>query len=65
LWGCPDIGDLRIKINADHHVFEVEIFLNDLDPKAVRVELYADGINGGIPVRPRYYVKTKRHAKFP
>jgi starch phosphorylase len=32
-------------------VFEVEIFLNDLDPNAVRVELYADGINGGDPVR--------------
>jgi starch phosphorylase len=42
---------LRIKTNVDNHVFEVEIFLNDLDPKAVRVELYADGINGGIPVR--------------
>ena len=24
---------------------------NDLDPKAVRVELYADGVNGGAPVR--------------
>ena len=32
-------------------MFEVEIFLNDLDPNAVRVELYADGINGGDPVR--------------
>ena len=31
--------------------FEVEVFLNDLDPNAVRVELYADGINGGDPVR--------------
>ena len=28
-----------------------EVYLNDLDPKAVRVELYADGINGGDPVR--------------
>ena len=44
-------GDLRVETNADHHVFEVEIFLNDLDPNAVRVELYADGINGGDPVR--------------
>ena len=25
--------------------------VNDLDPKAVRVELYADGVNGGEPVR--------------
>ena len=32
-------------------MFEVEVFLNDLDPNAVRVELYADGINGGEPVR--------------
>ncbi len=32
-------------------MFEVEVFLNDLDPKAVRVELYANGVNGGAPVR--------------
>jgi starch phosphorylase len=42
---------LRVETNADHHVFEVEIFLNDLDPNAVRVELYADGINAVAPVR--------------
>ena len=29
------------------HVFEVELFLNDLDPEAVRVELYAEGAMGG------------------
>jgi starch phosphorylase len=32
------------------HTFKVEVFSNDLDPHAVRVELYADGINGGNPV---------------
>jgi len=50
-WGSLRFGDLRVETNADHHVFEVEVFLNDLDPNAVRVELYADGINGGDPVR--------------
>jgi len=50
-WGSLRFGDLRIETNADHHVFEAEIFLNDLDPHAARVELYADGINGGEPVR--------------
>jgi len=30
-------------------VFEVEIFLNGLDPNAVRVELYAEGIKGSDP----------------
>ena len=27
------------------------MYLNDLDPKAVRVELYADGVMGSAPVR--------------
>jgi starch phosphorylase len=50
-WGSLRFGDLRVETSADDHAFEVEIFLNDLDPNAVRVELYADGINGGDPVR--------------
>ena|SRR6185369_3661248 len=44
-WGSLRFGDSRVETNADHHVFEVEVFLNDLDPNAVRVELYADGNN--------------------
>ena len=40
-----------MEAHADHHQFEVELFLSDLDPNNVRVELYADGINGGDPVR--------------
>ena len=31
-------------------MFEVEVFLEDLDRNAARIELYADGINGGDPV---------------
>ncbi len=36
---------------ANQHIFEVEVYLNDFDPNAVRVELYADGINGSGPMR--------------
>ena len=50
-WGSLRFGNLRFETTADHHTFEVELFLNDLDPNAARVELYADGINGGDPVR--------------
>jgi starch phosphorylase len=50
-WGSLRFEDLRVETNGGHHVFSVEVFLNDLDPNAVRVELYADGINGGDPVR--------------
>jgi starch phosphorylase len=50
-WDSLRFGELRVETNADHHAFEVEIFLNDFDPKAARVELYADGVNGGDPAR--------------
>ncbi len=50
-WGSLRFGNVRVDTNADRYVFEVEVFLNDLDPNAVRVELYADGLNGGDPER--------------
>jgi starch phosphorylase len=50
-WGSLSFGDVRFNTDAGHRVVEVEIFLNDLDPNAVRVELYADAVNGGDPVR--------------
>jgi starch phosphorylase len=50
-WGSLRFGGWRVETNADHYVFEVELFLNDLDPNAARVEIYADGIGGGDPVR--------------
>ena len=31
-WAGLRFGDLRVETNADHYVFEVEIFLNGLDP---------------------------------
>jgi starch phosphorylase len=50
-WGALRFGDLRVETQADHHAFAVEVLLHDLDPDAVRVELYAEGIAGGDPVR--------------
>ncbi len=46
VWDSVRFGDLRVTTNADQHAFEIEVFLNDLDPNAVRVELYADGSSG-------------------
>jgi starch phosphorylase len=50
-WGSLRFGDLRIETNALRHGFEVEVFLSDLDPNGVRVELYADGVDGDGPTR--------------
>ncbi len=46
-WGSLRFGELRFETKADRHAFEVEIFLGAFDLNAMRVELYADGINGG------------------
>ena len=50
-WAALRFGDVKVQTNASEHSFEAEVFLGDVDPNAVRVELYADGINGSSPVR--------------
>jgi len=50
-WAALHFGEVKVETRGGQHVFEVQIFFNELDPKAVRVELYADGMDGGVPVR--------------
>ncbi len=50
-WAGLRFGETKVVSRDNQHLFEVQVFLNGLDPKAVRVELYADGINGGTPER--------------
>ena len=50
-WDQVRLGEVQVDTHADHHDVEVELFLGDLDPASVRVELYANGIDGGNPVR--------------
>jgi starch phosphorylase len=49
-WTTLRFNEVKIETNGKQHVFEVQVYLHDLDPNAVRVELYADGIEGGSPV---------------
>jgi starch phosphorylase len=50
-WPALRFGETKAETNGEQHVFEVQVYLNDLDPNAARVELYADGVNGDTPVR--------------
>jgi starch phosphorylase len=50
-WATVHFGEVKAETLGEQHVFEVQVHLNDLDPEAVRVELYADGVMGGAPVR--------------
>jgi starch phosphorylase len=50
-WNALRFGEVRFETRGEQHVFEVQVYLGNLDPKAVQVELYADGVVGGPPVR--------------
>ena len=42
-WPAVRFGAVKAETRSGKHFFEVEVFLNGLDPAAVCVELYADG----------------------
>ena len=50
-WATLRFGEVKVETKGKQHVFDVHVYLNDLDPNAVRVELYADGAMGSVPVR--------------
>ena len=50
-WAALRFGEMQLETEGDHHIYKVEVYLDDLDPNAVLVELYADGGAGGTPVR--------------
>jgi starch phosphorylase len=41
---------LRVERNGDQHVFDVQVYLAELDREAVRIELYAEPREGGDPI---------------
>jgi starch phosphorylase len=50
-WPLLHFGEVKVESLNEQHVFEVQVYLDDLEPDAVRVELYADGVNADAPVR--------------
>ena len=50
-WNALRFGEVKVETRGERHVFVVQLDIGDLDPKAVSVELYANGVTGGVPVR--------------
>jgi starch phosphorylase len=50
-WATLHFGEVKVETRSEQHLFEVQVCLNDLDPEALLVELYADGVMGSPPVR--------------
>ena len=50
-WAALRFGEVKVETGGKQHIFEVQVFTGDPDQGEVRVELYADGVDGGAPVR--------------
>ncbi len=50
-WATLHFGEVKIVSDTGKHLFEVQVYLGSLDPNSVKVELYADGLDGGEPGR--------------
>ena len=50
-WSNIRFGEVKVVSDGGKHVFEVQVYLAGLDPNTLLVELYAEGMDGGMPVR--------------
>jgi len=50
-WDEMRFGEVKVETKGKQHIFEVQVYLDDIDPNMVRVELYADDKSGGSPIR--------------
>ena len=50
-WSAVRFGETRISTNEAVHTFDAQVYLNDLDPGTVRVELFANALDVGPPIR--------------
>jgi starch phosphorylase len=44
-WAALRFGEVKLESEGEQHIFEAQVYLNELAPEAVRVELYANGNN--------------------
>jgi starch phosphorylase len=51
LCGSGQPAAATVDQESEQYFFQVQVFLDDLDPDAIKVELYAEAQNGGEPVR--------------
>jgi starch phosphorylase len=50
-WNNLHFGEVKVDTRNEHHVFTIQVYLNSIEAKNVRVELYADAADGNEPTR--------------
>jgi glycogen phosphorylase len=63
-WAELRFGEIKVETRGDQHVFEAQLHFGDLEPQAARVELYANGMNGG-PAERREMTRIGPSAEAP
>ncbi len=65
-WGSVRFGEISVLTDGGQHFFEIQMYLDGLEPDMVRVELHAEGIGGGGPerheMRPLRQLVSSDHA---
>ena len=49
-WAAIHFGEVKVQTMGAQHLFDVQVILADVEPGAVQVEIFADGLNGDIPM---------------
>ncbi len=50
-WGALRFGQAEVETAGDSHAYEIQVFLDEIDPDAVCLELFADNDPGDPPFR--------------
>ena len=50
-WAALRFGEMKLTMEDGQHIFEVQVYLDEIGADAVRVELFANGIEGSTPER--------------
>jgi starch phosphorylase len=48
-WPALRFGEMKVESDGESHVFDVQVDLGELDPEAVGLELYAEGVDSTGP----------------
>ena len=48
-WEHLWFGDIKIDSTEEGHHFEVQVYTDDIDTDAIKIQLYAEGLDGALP----------------
>jgi starch phosphorylase len=49
-WHSIHFGEVKLETIEKQHKIEVQIYFNDINPDTIEVQLFADGMNGDVPM---------------